>query len=127
MDSGQSDSVKASADANVNYGNYVGLGDPKDYAPSMSPWFMTALVFMAVILVWVIVLIIFLYIDIYHWGMTDKAIFDKAGVDKKRWYLIFFIIPLITAAVQFIPIIGQILGVISSVFYLYSINRPIFH
>jgi len=57
-------------------------------------------------------------INVYHWGMTDKAVFDRVGEDKKKWFIVFFIVPIIAGAVMIIPFLGW---VASQIIYIYWI------
>ena len=61
------------------------------------------------------------YLNIYSWGMADKAAFERAGQDKKKWFKIFFILPLIASVVNIIPILGQIASLILFIYYLVMI------
>jgi hypothetical protein len=65
-----------------------------------------------------IVFAVLTLMSIYHWGMTDKAVFDKASQNKEKWFKIFFIVPLIGGVVNIIPFLGQIASLIIWVYYL---------
>jgi len=121
-------SINIPVDNDVDYGDYVGLGDPTDYGsmtlgkPTIMDHFKTfggvAAVAFLLILAITITIIVLNLLNIYHWGMTDKVVFDRIGVKKKKWYIILFIVPLIIGVVNIIPILGQIIAVIVSVYYI---------
>jgi len=65
-----------------------------------------------------LVVTILSFINIYHWGTTDNAAFQRAGQTKKKWYINFIIIPLIAVVVNIIPLLGQIASVILYIYWV---------
>lgn len=55
--------------------------------------------------------------NIYHWGMTDKAVLEGVGENKAKWFKIIFIVPLISGIINVIPLLGQVLSLILSVYW----------
>lgn len=72
------------------------------------------------IIVWLVMIIVGILslINLYHWGMTDKAIFDKNKEDKKMWYKKIVLLPIISAVVCIIPFLGWILALIGYVYWI---------
>ena len=64
-----------------------------------------------------IIIAVLMLINLYHWGMTDKAAFEKAGEDKKKWYYNLILIPFLSGVIIAIPFIGWVIG---SIGYIYS-------
>jgi hypothetical protein len=70
--------------------------------------------------------------NLYHLIMTDKAPFEKAGTDKKKWYYNLVLIPVISSLVMIIPFIGWVVGGIGSIYslvmiliYFFSIRKKV--
>ena len=89
---------------------------------NLPPWaamllgpFLIVAIALAVIMV--AVAIMHLY-NMYHWGMTDKAVFEQNQEDKKKWFQILILLPILSAVVCIVPILGWIA---SAVIYIYWI------
>lgn len=65
-----------------------------------------------------IIIAILSLVDIYHWGMADKAAFTGAGQDKKKWFINLILIPFIACIVMIIPFLGWIIGAILYIYWL---------
>ncbi len=113
----------------LDYGTYTGLGNSDEVGigdTSMTEYFkifggVAAIALIIIVLVTILFTVLF-YLDIFHWGMTDKAVFEKAGEDKKKWFMIFFIVPLVSGLVMIIPILGWIAGFVGYIYYLVMIS-----
>lgn len=57
-------------------------------------------------------------INLFHWGMTDKAVFEKTGEKKKKWYINLIIIPVIAAVIGIVPILGWIAAIILWIYWI---------
>lgn len=120
--------IDTSVDNNWNHSDYVrlsgstGLGNKADYEFHDLKLFTgpsgIAIIALLLILTITITTIILSLINVYHWGMTDKAAFNKVGIKKKKWYIILFIVPLVMGVVNILPIIGQIIAIIASIYYV---------
>lgn len=71
-------------------------------------------------------------INLYHLIMTDKAPFEKAGTNKKKWYYNLVLIPVISSLVMVIPFVGWVIGTIGSIYslvmiliYFFSIRKKV--
>lgn len=80
----------------------------------LAGWFMALA---GIIVVVAIILTVLNLFNIWHWGMTDKAEFDKAGETKKKWFMIFFIVPLAAGLIGIIPFIGWAVAIIAYVYW----------
>jgi len=76
------------------------------------------LVFAVIAMIIGVVISILDLINLYHLVMVDKAAFEKAGEDKKKWFMKLVLIPVLSGVVMVIPILGWIVGAIG---YIYSI------
>jgi len=65
-----------------------------------------------------IVLAVLSLINIYHWGMTDKAAFTAVNEDKKKWFYILVLVPIVCSLVAVIPILGWILSLIGGIYWV---------
>lgn len=78
-----------------------------------------AMIFLIIILGIIgVVLTVVSLINFYHWGMTDKAVFVSAGEDKKKWFYILVLLPVISSAIMIIPILGWLVGGIGYLYWL---------
>lgn len=77
-----------------------------------------------------IIVAILALINLYHLVMTDKASFEKAGTNKKKWYYNLILIPCVSSFIMVIPLIGWVLGTIGSIYsfvmiliYFFSVRK----
>ncbi len=87
---------------------------------------------MVVFLIIAIVVGVLALYNMYHLIMTDKAPFEKAGIDKKKWYYNLVLIPFISSLVMVIPFIGWVIGGIGSIYsfvmiliYFFSVRKKV--
>ena len=81
---------------------------------------MTKIAFFLQITLLIIMIIFFIIglINIYHWGMTDKAVFEANKRNKKKWFFILIILPVINSLVSIIPLIGWLISFIGFIVWL---------
>lgn len=81
---------------------------------------MTKIAFFLQITLLIIVIISFVIglINIYHWGMTDKAVFEVNKKSKKKWFFILIILPIINSLIGVIPLIGWLISFIGFIVWL---------
>jgi hypothetical protein len=65
-----------------------------------------------------IVLVVLTLLNIYHWGMTDKAVFQSANEDKKKWFYILILVPAISGASMVIPFLGWLVAGVGYIYWL---------
>jgi hypothetical protein len=65
-----------------------------------------------------IVLAVLSLINIYHWGMADKAAFIAVNEDKKKWFYILVLVPIVCSLVAIIPILGWIVSFIGGIYWV---------
>lgn len=81
---------------------------------------MNGVIFFLSILIFVVMIIMTIVglINTYHWGMTDKAIFDAVKENKKKWFYILIATPFACTFVGIIPLIGWPISLIGFVFWI---------
>ncbi|MFA5029149.1 MAG: hypothetical protein WC518_00145 [Patescibacteria group bacterium] len=78
-------------------------------------WMLGLVVVLGIIM---LVITIISLIDIYHWGITDKALFEKAKEEKKKWFINLILIPFIAGVVMIIPFVGWVIGGVMYIYWL---------
>lgn len=87
---------------------------------------------MVVFAIIAIIVAVLALINLYHLVMTDKALFEKAGTNKKKWYHNLILIPCVSSLIMVIPLIGWVLGTIGSIYsfvmilvYFFSVRKKV--
>ncbi|MFA6227582.1 MAG: hypothetical protein WC668_00120 [Patescibacteria group bacterium] len=75
-------------------------------------------IFGVVFLIVGIVLAVLSLINIYHWGMTDKAAFIAVNEEKKKWFYILVLVPIVCSLVAIIPILGWLISLIGGIYWV---------
>jgi|GEM_PF-2348008 len=73
-----------------------------------------------VFICWIIVLAVWILslVNLYYWGMADRAMFDKNKEDKKMWFKLLVLLPIASGIVCLIPIVGWILGFAGFIYWI---------
>ena len=65
------------------------------------------LLILIIVLVIAVALYVFWFLNIYNWGTTDSASFPGGLAGKKKWFWLFFLVPLLVSIVfGWIPLIN---------------------
>ncbi|MFA6422284.1 MAG: hypothetical protein WCV92_02720 [Candidatus Buchananbacteria bacterium] len=75
-------------------------------------------IFILILVIISIIICVLSLMDIYHWGMTDKAAFDRVGESKKKWFMNLVLMPIIAGVIMIIPFIGWVIGAIIYIYFL---------
>lgn len=79
-----------------------------------------------------LIMVILNIFNLYHWGLADKASFEKAGESKSKWFNYLVVLPVITFFAFFIPIAGWVAAPILFIFwsvmvliYFFSVRKKV--
>lgn len=94
------------------------MGTQGAVPPAAAGLFAGMMIFTVIIAIVGIIIGIINLINMYHLVMVDKAAFEKAGEDKKKWFMNLVLIPVLSGVIMVIPLIGWIAGAVG---YIYSL------
>ncbi|MEI6288187.1 MAG: hypothetical protein WCP18_01190 [bacterium] len=75
------------------------------------------LLVMGIIWLAVLALGIITLINIYTWGMADKAVFEKIKEDKKKWFQLLLLLPMVCSLIAIVPFIGWLVGLAGYIYW----------
>jgi hypothetical protein len=114
----QAQAMEAIAQAQQNMPTAYGLDGAPALEAALGPMAAGLMIVMVLLSILGLILMVLNLLNIYHWGMTDKAVFQAANEDKKKWFYILVLVPLVAGIIMIIPLLGWIVG---GIMYLYWI------